>query len=406
MTPKIRLTHSLATHETRHQVRSRLLSDRAHHVEFNGFLTNHVKHAIIALDGLDAPRARLEDYFDTYATETPYGFGLEPAQRARTTITRDDLSAHLGRREDFEALRNFFAAEVRAHGVPDTLARFIPTLAPGFVGALLHGTIHLGWALDADEPDMVIEGLAYLAFTFVSSHPERAQARLEDRTVDDTLARLAAEADDLPAWLEDTKQRPELSLQAGFQNQLAGTGAQRTIAQVLARGHWLLDARPAWVDDAPLPEVWRQLHEDATRLYLAEGADFVLLHVITGLHALEQIADAVPSYARGVVLHGWRALVGILLARGRFVHATLPARSDERARVNEAAWAPVIERAWAEAEEHNIKLVYVLRRHWARYGRRRMFLDAAEAFIETPTVRRFEPTEGGGFEMPDASARG
>ena len=31
-----------------------LLNDQSYHIEFNGFLTNHVKHAVIALNRLGA----------------------------------------------------------------------------------------------------------------------------------------------------------------------------------------------------------------------------------------------------------------------------------------------------------------------------------------------------------------
>jgi len=33
-----------------------LLNDHSYHIEFNGFLTNHVKHAVIALKPIRGPR--------------------------------------------------------------------------------------------------------------------------------------------------------------------------------------------------------------------------------------------------------------------------------------------------------------------------------------------------------------
>ena len=49
-------------------------------------------------------------------------------------------------------------------------------------------------------------------------------------------------------------------------------------------------------------------------------------------------------------------------------------------------WQEIIDRAWAEDEEHNIKLVYVCRELWRRYGHWRGFRAAAETFTPTPDL--------------------
>ena len=46
---------------------AQLLSDRSKHIEFGGFLTNHVKHAVVALHGLDAPAGKIQHYWDECA---------------------------------------------------------------------------------------------------------------------------------------------------------------------------------------------------------------------------------------------------------------------------------------------------------------------------------------------------
>eukprot|EP00951_Prasinocladus_malaysianus_P049348 scaffold668724_cov59-Prasinocladus_malaysianus.AAC.1 len=64
----------------RQAVVERLLSDDQYHIEFNGYLTNHAKHAIVALHGLDATPKRVQEYWDEYTAVTPYGLKLEPAE--------------------------------------------------------------------------------------------------------------------------------------------------------------------------------------------------------------------------------------------------------------------------------------------------------------------------------------
>lgn len=38
---------------------NQLLNDKTYDTEFNGHLTNHIKHAVIALDGLGIPSSRI-----------------------------------------------------------------------------------------------------------------------------------------------------------------------------------------------------------------------------------------------------------------------------------------------------------------------------------------------------------
>lgn len=386
-TPQILPHRSLVT---------RLLDDDTCHIEFNGFLTNHAKHAVVALAGLDTPDERIAQYYRGYVERTPYGFGLEPARPATVTITAASWESELGARRDFEALRQYFAARVQAVGLERVLADHMPRLMLGCAGALLHGTIHLGWALDAGHHAMIVEGLAYMAFTHVSSHPERDRGTVPDDSVWASILRFADAWRDqeLSAWLDELTADPALSPASGFAPQLAGTGLQLRIAQVLERGHALLQNTPRWLLAAPLPSIWAQLHEAAALVYLSEPGDFVLLHVITGLHALEQICTRLAiAQRRAALRHGWRALVSVLLARGGLrSRASLEAirvRHGEARDADDTGWGPVVARALEEVEEHNIKLVYVLRRQWRVQAHRALFRHAAAEFITTPVIQRF-----------------
>jgi len=74
-----------------------LLNDQSYHIEFNGFLTNHVKHAVVALKGLGASPQRIKEYYDTYGKCTPYGYGLEPPRPSEHTITQDNWQVYFGK---------------------------------------------------------------------------------------------------------------------------------------------------------------------------------------------------------------------------------------------------------------------------------------------------------------------
>ena len=69
------------------QLVDRLLDDRTYDIEFNGHLTNHAKHAVVALAGLGASPQRIEEYYESYPKETPYGYLLGPPGASTVTIT-------------------------------------------------------------------------------------------------------------------------------------------------------------------------------------------------------------------------------------------------------------------------------------------------------------------------------
>ena len=73
-----------------------LLNDQSYHIEFNGFLTNHVKHAVIALNRLGASPQRIQEYYDTYVKCTPYGYGVDPARPSEHTTPRTTGRCTLG----------------------------------------------------------------------------------------------------------------------------------------------------------------------------------------------------------------------------------------------------------------------------------------------------------------------
>ena len=389
---------------TEHNTRvDEMLGDKSFHIEFHGYLSNHAKHAVIALNGLGAPAEDIAAYVEEYA-RTTYGFGLEPPKQSDIQLTEENWRDFLGKHEQFTSLCRFFEERVETLGLEQTLKVYVPELLRGCVGALLHGTIHLGWALDAGHRGMTIEGLAYLAFSYVSCYPERTFSKSKPLTTDSTplnsMQRIAAEWDRdrqaLSSWVDDTLSSPELSVAAGFQPVLEHTGAQLHIARVLAEGHPLIHTTPLWMENAGQEEVWGQLYYAVMLLYLSNPGDFVLLHLVTSLHAVEQIARHLPRDEQSKAIKCyWTAMLGVLFSLKAVptkaslddLHARYADSIDaaESASVGRE-WKSSTERALAEREEHNPKLVYVLRKLWARFGHRSVYRVAAGCFTETPVI--------------------
>jgi Questin oxidase-like len=381
-----------------------LLNDQTYHIEFNGHLTNHAKHAVIALAGLEASPARIRAYYDNYARLTPYGYGLEAPSASGHAISQADWQQFLGKRTSFTAYCELFDGQERELGLDELLRRYVPALLDGWVGAFTHATIHLGWALDADNRWMAIEGLAYMAFSYVSCHPERASAVAGDRfggeDAVDSLLRIAGaweeDRDALRHWVQALIADTASGTAAGIHPELARSGLQYRIARVLEQGHPLIYELAPWIDDQDASTSWEQLSYVVTLLYLARPGDFVLLHLITSLHAMEQIADRLPdSQRRGIVKRFWIGMLCIVFSEAEFpsrtrleaLHATYESAVDAGGQAAvQQDWEQIVARAIEEEEEHNPKMVYVLRRWWKRTAGRSIYRAAAAGFTTTPQL--------------------
>lgn len=401
----------------------RLLADRSYHIEFNGHLTNHAKHAVVALAGLGASEARILEYYETYAKLTPYGYGLEPPRPPGQVITDADWWERAGRRADFSAYCDFFDRRERELGMAELLRRYARPLLAGWVGSFTHATIHLGWGLAAGSRWMAVEGLAYLAFSYVSCHPERAVAAdagpaggpagglAGERAVDSLLRITGDWTADGAAFrrrIEDVITGLGPDVTDGLHAELVRSGLQYRIARLLGHGDPAVYQLPSWIADQAPPESWEQLYYTVTLLYLAAPGDFVLLHLITSLFAMEEIAARLPGECqREIITCFWLGMFPILLSdatvpdvarltalHARYVHATDDTHATDvggGGNVGDSGdsgegWASIVDRAIQEEEEHNPKLVYVLRRLWDRTGRRSIYRVAAAHFTSTPEL--------------------
>ncbi|KAJ8612246.1 hypothetical protein CTAYLR_002886 [Chrysophaeum taylorii] len=373
------------------QVQS-LLSNFQYDIEFNGYLSNHVKHAIIALAGLGAKDERIQEYWDEYTLETPYGIKLDPVSESARAIaagppTLDEAGARalIGLKKDFASLCCSFDRELDA-GVEATLQKWMPVLVDGIPGALTHGIIHLGWALAAGNRWMTVEGLAYLAFAHVSVHPGRfGEETVEGTTPLETLRALP----DLGEFRDEVKKSTKYS-ETDFHPEIVASGFQWQVAKVLEEGHPFFYKRPAWLDE-PLDDLLRHLYDLVALLHVVYDGNFLVLHAITSLWGLDRTLRAMKAddaFAR----HAYRCFWVMLLALLATSAAGLPSAAEldavaERVDADDPPnWADVSRAAIYQQEEHNIKLVFCCLDLWRRYGKANLFAVAATKFTETPNI--------------------
>ncbi|EJL6706345.1 questin oxidase family protein [Vibrio cholerae] len=381
---------------------NQLLNDKTYDIEFNGHLTNHIKHAVIALEGLGIPSSRIQEYYENYATMTPYGMGLEAPRDIKHEINQSSWKDFLGKRTSFWSYCHFFEQEIEQKGIDMVIQEYVPVLMNGWAGALTHGTIHLGWALHVNNRWMIVEGLAYLAFSYIPCYADRAtiDSQLNDQDAVDSLLRLANlwhsdERENLTLWLDQLMNSDDPDLIGRIHPELLRSGLQNRIARVLMQGHPEIYRLPQWIDTNPPKKSWEQLRYLVTLIYLSKPGDFLLLHLVTSLFAMEKIALHLPDReTKNIIRHYWIGVQCILFATDNFskphkllaLNETYQARFDENCGQKlELEWEHIISRALEEEEEHNPKLVYVMNQYWIN-GHKTIFRAAANQFTSTPEL--------------------
>jgi len=383
-----------------------LLSDKTFFIEFQGYLSNHAKHAIVALDKLQAPPERIQEYWDTYTKATPYNLEIEPVPSAWDQvqpIAHSEWKELRGKKEKWQEMCVFLDQEkqTRFHGDSNLLVKeYAPDLLGGIAGALTHGIIHLGWGIDAENEWMVTEGLAYLNFCHLGVDESllKDDAIKEDTPLESML-RIAKEwktKDLKETWIAESKSK----YGEDFHPKLIPAGFQWNLAKVLANPHAVATDLPTWLTKAPLEDVWENLYYTCVLVYLAtrdkdDHGNFLILHSITSLWALEKVCRVVddPQVDRRALKQFYASLVCLLSAStGGFpsseilqkIQTEVPwTKLDDK---NNYDWSPTVIAAILETEEHNIKLAYVMKALWNRYDHWHGFSKAATCFTLTPNI--------------------
>jgi len=252
-------------------------SNRQFDIEFNSYLSNHAKHAVVALDRLGASAERAQEYWDAYTTETPYGLTLHKAQgwKEIAPIAPNEWKALRSTKTKWQEQTLFLHHQMQATSPLEVLQEYAPALLrQGTAGGLLHGIIHTGWGVDTNDTWMMSEGLAYWNFGLVGVESTvLKEAPISDNATPwETTVRLAREfhAHDLAkTWVEPTK----LKYDETFHPELVASGFQWQVAKILKDLHPLFQVRPRWVDETPKDQLWKDLYLWATLLHLTSRQD-------------------------------------------------------------------------------------------------------------------------------------
>jgi Questin oxidase-like len=319
-------------------VAQRILEANRHYdAQFHHGLSNHLSMAIIALDELGAPDARLSEFFERYRSR------LEPVPERREPIVRARWAEALGTESRYADYLAFFQAEVARAGADGAVRAYLPALMPGVAGSSFHPLIRLGYAAHARDDADVAVSLAYFADQFLRLGGAPASAGSSSAGGPLDLLRSIAET---PALAHHPQGNGAIFEQIR---------AVATMPEFATAAASALAAR-----DVTVPSL-----ADAAAALYAAAPNFATLHVVTSAHALRVLSPLLddPAAASRWLLQAFGAV---------YVAMGTPAvnRDEDGARAAKStppSWEAIAAAAAASNDEHVIKMVYTCREEASAY---------------------------------------
>ncbi len=138
-------------------------------IEYDVYLSNHMSTGIIALNNLRVSEHRIKCFVDVYnkRLEKPqYGDHLDE-QLDGPLITDDQAQRLLGKRKAYYNLLKYYRYRLTEWGSVDILIqKEFPKVSLGLIGSALHGLILTGYGINADNDQVICEGMAYLHHSY------------------------------------------------------------------------------------------------------------------------------------------------------------------------------------------------------------------------------------------------
>eukprot|EP01006_Ploeotia_vitrea_P060506 TRINITY_DN76030_c0_g1_i1.p1 TRINITY_DN76030_c0_g1~~TRINITY_DN76030_c0_g1_i1.p1 ORF type:complete len:389 (+),score=13.34 TRINITY_DN76030_c0_g1_i1:21-1187(+) len=337
-------------------------STKQYHIEYNGFLTNHTAHGVVALHHLGATD-------DVIITKTTHYVNskLEPAHANQDPLPKDWKTLR-GTRTNFTELRDFFLEQIEQHGVDTVIQTHYPDLMHGMSGSAFHGLIHLGYGYNASSALVVAEGLAYSTFSFLEYSPTQPTptTNKQDRTSLANILNEIAQAGTLRKTVLEHDQDPDiLARKLGrFQYQMvaASLHAQPYIREMVDR------VDTPWQDDSVIntEEIadvgsWLLLNTITAYAVYPVPNDFFLIHGVTSAWSLLQILHCLKPADRAEAIRSHLCcLIGAFTAEGAMELISEPKFPTEQP--TEEYWDAVKKRALDDKyeDEHTWKLIQVV----------------------------------------------
>ncbi|CAE7123720.1 unnamed protein product [Rhizoctonia solani] len=376
------------------------------HIFFNdkGF-HNHLTHHLFAAYGIGAPAHVLQRVFDDHASYQ------RPAYQSPEPITHENWKEHLGNENFYNAYMNFFSTEIKKHGLPATLERYVlgddanwgqgePRMLDRFLSAAVHSMIHFGHAPEFGIEGMAVEGLAQTAVHNSSlEHLFDASFFAESTKVTEELASLSLS--------ESTAKKPPtdrihsfsiLARMLADDRLKAGVACKKglplvRLEQVLKNtGPILREYASLWTikeDNDDIQARVEELNWFVALVFGASGwnkdkafqADFFLVHLVTSNLFLPSILSLLkPKHQINLMRAYFANALVWFVAEGRppfdvqgFFQSVTPdpkPNSESKTLVGGNPWYTLLAHTLAHPDEHHVKAERALAHGAAVYGAR------------------------------------
>jgi len=284
--------------------------------------TNHCPMALAALCAMGASDQRLRDFYAHW--EHQYAILEAPSD---TEIARNTWSAHLGQREQFQALRRCFEAWLAEAGTAAVVAAILTEIPAAPATIAFHAWIRLAYGIESAHRGEIAAGLAAL----VVGH--------------------------LPIAVSMEGRSCAASVEAGLAHLSQRCGGLRFEGNSITARLRAVAQEPRFIDAVELAPKDQSLLDSLARAALAaywQTENFTVLHMVTATHAARRIVEMLPDARARQLEHAlWLAFCAAYVSVGApqlggpvEIRADLP------------SWQALCASAIESNDDHVIKLTY------------------------------------------------
>ncbi|ORX92632.1 hypothetical protein K493DRAFT_316472 [Basidiobolus meristosporus CBS 931.73] len=316
---------------------------RRFHVEYGGYLANHVTHNLFSLYALGATSECLISHFNQTAQN------LERFPPSKINITEENWRFFLGQKKYYTDYVKFFDGRVHAFGLVETVRKYGSVLIPGLLGNSLHPLVHLGFGVEFEHPSVTSEGLAYAAMTYLS------YGEIVDEASAPSMGNLACQQ--ILEMIRTDKR---------FDGPFEGQFQAKVKILVRSKADLLRSYVDAWITYAAGIDTERKTREvvkAATQIYASEchkgRSNIFLGHILTSSYAVKSLLPHLSSVDRTRLLRlYWLAVIAhyIILGRPHVLNSAAEMAGVEPSR----SWPAIIHEVLSNLDEKVPNMVRTL----------------------------------------------
>ncbi|ORY00471.1 hypothetical protein K493DRAFT_335313 [Basidiobolus meristosporus CBS 931.73] len=317
---------------------------RRFHIDYGGYLANHVTHNLFSLYALGATSECLTSHFNQSAQN------LERFPPSKINITEENWRFFLGQKKYYTDYVKFFDQRIRLFGLLETFQKYGSILIPGLLGNSLHPLVHLGFGVEFEHPSVTSEGLAYAAMTYLS------YGELIDEASTPFNQNLGCRQ--ILEMIRTDKR---------FDGPFEGQFQAKVKILVKSRADLLKSYVDAWVSrgqDINIEEKLRELTRTVTQIYASEclkgKSNIFLGHILTSSNAVKSLMPHLSTVDRTRLFRVyWLAVISHYIIQGR-PHIHILQHTEISGAEQTAPWPVIIHEVLTNQDDKVPNLVRTL----------------------------------------------